>query len=179
TDVISFFVIVACAATLFKQGIFVNEVSEAAIALTPLAGKYASALFAFGFFNAALFGACILPISTAYYVCEGLGFEKGVDRHFKDAPIFYLILIAIVVLAAGIILIPGVPLLSLLISSQVINGILIPFILVAVLLLVNNKKIMGEYVNSKLYNVIAWSCSVGIIILTIILVLTTIFPKLF
>ena len=179
TDVITFFVIVACAATLFKAGIPVNEVSEAALALKPLAGKYASALFAFGFFNAAFFGACIIPISTAYYVCEGLGFEKGISKKFKEAPQFYVILSSMLLLGAAIILIPNLPLVTLLIAAQVINGVLIPFILIAILVLINNKKIMGEHVNSRVYNIFAWAGSIAVILVTLLLIATTIFPNLF
>jgi Mn2+/Fe2+ NRAMP family transporter len=179
TAAISFFVIVACAATLFKAGIPVNEVSEAAIALQPLAGKYASALFAFGFFNAAFFGACIIPISTAYYVCEGLGFEKGISKKFKEAPQFYVILSSMLLLGALVSILPNMPLIFLLLSSQVINGILIPFILIAILVLINNKKIMGEYVNSRIYNILAWSGSIAIILVTLLLIATTLFPNLF
>ncbi len=179
TGAVSFFVIIACAATLYSKGIVVDQVSTAAIALKPLAGQFASALFAFGFFNAAFFGACILPISTAYYVCEGLGFEKGINRKFREAPQFYIVLGAIIFVSAAIILIPNIPLLTILIAAQVINGILIPFVLIAILILINKKEIMGEYVNSKAYNIIAWTCSFAIMLLTVILVGMSVFPGLF
>lgn len=179
TDVVSFFVIVAAAATLYKQGIIVTQVSEAAVALKPLAGDFASLLFSFGFFNAAFFGACILPISTAYYVCEGFGFEKGINKKFKEAPQFYFVLGAILFLSAAIILIPNIPLITILLFSQVVNGILIPFVMMAMLILINKPEIMGEYVNSKAYNIIAWTGSIAIIVLTVILVVVSIFPNLF
>jgi len=179
TDVISFFVIVAVATTIFKAGYNVESAADAARALAPLAGKYASSLFAFGLFNAAFFGACILPLSTSFFVCEGFGWEAGVNKNFKEAKTFYSIIIFVLVLSAGLILLPKVPLLKIMLISQVINGVLLPFVLISILFLINNKRIMGEYTNSKTYNIIAATTCVIIMILTILMVLTTIFPNMF
>ena len=155
TNVVSFFIIVACAATIFVHGIPVNNVADVSAALAPLAGKYAAALFAFGFLNASLFAASILPLSTALSVCEGFGFEAGVSKTFREAPVFFGLYTGTIVLAAVFISLPNVPLLSILYLSQVGNGILLPFILVYMLVIANDKKIMGEYVNTRLFNYIA------------------------
>lgn len=179
TDIISFFIIVATAATLFTAGIKIDTAADAAIALQPLAGQYAAALFAFGLFVAGVFGAFILPLSTAFYVCEGMGFESGVNKKFKEAPQFYILLGFLILVPALVIMLPNTPLITIMVASQVINGILIPFVLIAMLVLINNKKIMGNYVNSKWYNAVAWSVSAILILLTIALVVTTLFPALF
>jgi NRAMP (natural resistance-associated macrophage protein)-like metal ion transporter len=155
TNVVAFFIIIACAATIFTNGIPVNTVADVSAALTPLAGSYASMLFAFGFLNASLFAASILPLSTAHYVCEGLGFESGVSKTFREAPVFHGLYAGIIILAAFIISLPNVPLLSILYLSQVGNGILLPFILIYMLVIANDKKIMGEYVNTRVFNYIA------------------------
>lgn len=162
-NIVAFFIVIACAATIHPTGIQVNNVADVSMALAPLAGQYASILFAFGFLNASLFAASILPLSTAYYVCESLGFEAGVSKSFREAPIFHGLYLGLIVLAVLIILIPSVPLLSILYLSQVANGLLLPFVLILMLLIINDKKIMGEHVNSKLFNVIA--------ILTVIIVM--------
>jgi NRAMP (natural resistance-associated macrophage protein)-like metal ion transporter len=179
TDVISFFVIVAVATTIFAAGYQINDAADAAKALVPLAGQYAGILFAFGLFNAAFFGACILPLSTSYYVCESLGWEAGMNKKFREAPMFYGIIIFIISLSGLLILIPNVPLLQIMLISQVINGILLPFILIFILKLINDKKIMGKYTNSRLGNIIAYSTVVVLILLTIVMVVTTLFPALF
>jgi NRAMP (natural resistance-associated macrophage protein)-like metal ion transporter len=155
TNVVAFFIIVACAATIFTNGVAVNTVSDVSAALTPLAGNYAALLFAFGFLNASLFAASILPLSTAHYVCEGLGLEAGVSKSFREAPAFHGLYAGVILLAAFLISLPNVPLLSILYLSQVGNGILLPFILIYMLVIANDKKIMGEYVNSRLFNYIA------------------------
>lgn len=157
TNVVAFFIVVACAATIFANGIPVNTVADISAALAPLAGNYAAVLFAFGFLNASLFAASILPLSTATYVCEGLGLESGVSKTFSDAPVFHGLYAGIIALAALIISIPNVPLLSILYLSQVGNGILLPFVLIYMLVIANDKKIMGEYVNTRLFNYIAWA----------------------
>src|SRR5436309_3551042 len=168
TDVVAWFIIVACAATLFAHGIHeINYAKDAAEALHPLAGDYAYILFAVGLFNASLFAASILPLSTAYTVCEGLGFESGVGKRFSEAPVFYWLYTILIAAGAGVILIPNLPLVRISILSQVVNGIAIPVVLVFMLLLVNKKELMGEYVNSRLYNVIAWSTTVIMTILSI------------
>ena len=170
TNVVSFFIIVACAATIFVHGIPVNNVADVSAALAPLAGKYAAALFAFGFLNASLFAASILPLSTALSVCEGFGFEAGVSKTFQEAPVFFGLYTGTIVLAAVFISLPNVPLLSILYLSQVGNGILLPFILVYMLVIANDKKIMGEYVNTRVFNYIAGATVVIMIGLSIALI---------
>jgi NRAMP (natural resistance-associated macrophage protein)-like metal ion transporter len=179
TDVIAFFIIVACGATLFPRGIRIEGAAEAAIALEPLAGTWAKSLFAFGLANASLFAASILPLATAYSICEGLGFEAGVDKTWAEAPQFNALYTSMIVIGAGIILIPGVPLFPVLFLSQVLNGLLLPFVLVFMCLLVNRTDLMGEYVNGRIWNWIAWGTCVVMIVLTIALVVTTIWPGLF
>lgn len=170
TNVVAFFIIIACAATIFVNGIPVNTVADVSAALAPLAGNYASALFAFGFLNASLFAASILPLSTAHSVCEGIGFESGVSKTFREAPLFYGLYTGIIVLAAFFISLPNVPLLSILYLSQVGNGILLPFILIYMLVIANDKKIMGEYVNTRVFNYIAGATVVIMIGLSIALI---------
>ena len=168
TDIVAWFIIVACAATLYVHGYHkIADAKDAAQALHPLAGDYAYILFAMGLFNASLFAASILPLSTAYTVCEGLGFESGVGKRFSEAPVFYWLYTILIAAGAGVILIPNLPLVRISILSQVVNGIAIPVVLVFMLLLVNKKELMGEYVNSRLYNVIAWSTTVIMTVLSI------------
>jgi Mn2+/Fe2+ NRAMP family transporter len=168
TDVVAWFIIVACAATLYVHGHYIiRDAADAAQALRPLAGDYAYILFALGLFNASLFAASILPLSTAYTVCEGLGFESGVGKKFSEAPVFYWLYTILIVAGAGAILIPDLPLVKIAILSQVINGIAIPPVLVFMLLLVNKKDLMGDFVNSRLYDVIAWSTTIVMTLLTI------------
>ena len=171
TDVVAWFIVVACAATLFAHGIFnINTAKDAAEALHPLAGEFAYMLFALGLFNAALFSASILPLSTVYTVCEGLGFESGLDNSFSEAPVFYWLYTLLIALGAGVILIPGLPTLKIIFWSQVINGMFLPFILVFMLLLINKKDLMGEYVNSVWMNAIAWTTAVSTAVLSVIYV---------
>ena len=179
TDVITFFVILAVATTIFKAGFHVETAADAARALMPLAGKYAGLLFAFGLFNAGFFGACILPMSTSFYVCESFGWEAGMNKKFKEAKIFYGIIIFTILLSASLILIPNIPLLNIMLFSQVVNGVILPFILIFILKLINNKKLMGEYTNSRTYNIIAWATVVILILLTILMVITTVWPNFF
>jgi NRAMP (natural resistance-associated macrophage protein)-like metal ion transporter len=168
TDIVAWFIIVACAATLYVHGYHnINSAKDAAEALQPLAEKYAYILFAMGLFNASLFAASILPLSTAYAVCEGLGFESGVGKKFNEAPVFYWLYTILIVAGAGVILMPNIPLVKISILSQVVNGLVLPFVLVFMLLLVNNKEIMGEFVNSPLYNAVAWVTTVIMVGLTI------------
>src|SRR5205823_4728124 len=168
TDIVAWFIIVACAATLYAHGFRdIKEPADAAQALRPLAGDYAYILFAMGLFNASLFAASILPLSTAYTVCEGLGFESGVGKTFKDAPIFYWLYTVLIVAGAGVILYPNLPLVRISILSQVVNGIVLPFVLVFMLLLVNKKDLMGTYVNSRFYNVVAWTTTAIMVGLTL------------
>jgi Mn2+/Fe2+ NRAMP family transporter len=157
TDLVAWFIIVACAATLYLHGMRnINEAADAAAALRPLAGEYAYILFALGLFNASLFAASILPLSTAYTVCEGLGFESGVGRKFSEAPVFYWLYTVLIVAGAGVILSPKVPLVQISILSQAVNGVAIPFVLIFMLLLVNKTDLMGEFVNSRAYNILCW-----------------------
>lgn len=174
TDVVAFFIIVACGATMFKQGIHITDAKDAAVSLAPLAGKYASALFAIGLANASLFAASILPLATAYCVCEAMGWESGVDHDFKSAPQFMWLYTGLIVLGAAIILIPNAPLIAIMLISQVGNGALLPFVLIFMLILINKKELMGEYVNTRLFNVISWLTVVIMIVLTLILVVQTI-----
>lgn len=175
--VIAFFIVVACAATLFQSGIIVESAQDAALALRPLAGNYATLLFAFGLFNASIFAASILPLSTAYSICEGLGWDAGVDKRFEEAPQFFWLYAFMIVAGAGVVLIPRFPLLKIMYFSQVGNGVLLPIILIYMLRLINNKDIMGEFTNGKLLNIITWITVVIIIALTLLMVAFTIlFP---
>ena len=174
--VIVFFIIVCTAATLYASGHRnITDAADAAKALVPLAGRWASYLFAFGLLNASLFAASILPLSTAHVVCEGLGFEAGIDHKFKDAPIFYWLYTVLIVLGAGFILIPRAPLFKILIFSQVGNGIWLPIVLVFMLLLINRKDLLGEHTNKFGDNLVAWTTVIAMIVLTFILVYATIF----
>jgi Mn2+/Fe2+ NRAMP family transporter len=174
---VAFFIVVACAATLHKSG--VTEIvsgADAAEALAPLAGAAAKYLFAFGLAVASLFAACILPLSTAYSVCEGLGLEAGVNRRFKEAPEFYWLYTAIIVLSAGMILMPGVPLLKIILTSQVLNGLLLPVILVFMALLIRRRELMGEYVNGPVYDVVTWGTTIVLVGLALAMVVTSFLP---
>jgi Mn2+/Fe2+ NRAMP family transporter len=162
--VVAWFIVVACAATLHSVGKYqINDGAAAAEALRPLAGNGAYLLFAAGLFNASLFAASILPISTAYAVCEGLGLESGLDKRFDEAPAFYWLYTALIVLGAGVVLVPRFPLFRVMVLSQVANGVLLPFVLIFVLLLINDRELMGKYINSRWYNVVSWT-TVGIMI---------------
>ena len=175
--VVAFFIVIACAATLHREGIHdVASGAEAARALAPLAGRYASWLFAIGLANASLFAASILPLATAYSVCEGLGLEAGVDRSFGEAPEFYWLYTLLVFGSAGMILLPGAPLLRIILVSQVMNGVLLPFILVFMLVLVNRESLMGRFVNGRAYNAVAWATVAVLIALTVMMVVTSFLP---
>jgi Mn2+/Fe2+ NRAMP family transporter len=155
--VVAWFIIVACAATLHSIGrTEIKDAADAAQALRPLAGEYAYLLFAAGLFNASLFAASILPISTAYAVCEGLGFESGLDKKFHEAPAFYWLYTLIIVVGAGVLLVPRFPLAHIMVLSQVVNGVLLPFVLIFMLLIINDRELMGAHVNSRGFNVVAW-----------------------
>jgi len=175
--VIVFFIIVCTAATLYANGQRnITDAAEAAKALIPLAGKWAGTLFAFGLLNASLFAASILPLSTAHVICEGLGFEAGIDHKFNEAPIFYWLYTILIGVGAGIVLLPNAPLWKILIFSQVGNGIWLPVVVIFILLLVNRRDLMGEYVNTLAFNIIAWVTAIAMIILTLVLSYTAIFP---
>ncbi len=174
TDVIAFFIVLACAATLYASGFRnLTDAADAAAALKPLAGQLAHILFAVGLVNAAVLSAAILPLATAYNICEGLGFESGVNKKFSEAPVFYWLYTLLIALGAGVVLIPRIPLLKVLLFSQVINGVLLPFVLIFMLILVNREELMGSYRNSRLANVIAWGTSATVIALTIGMIWTT------
>src|SRR4030066_1212376 len=177
TDIISFFIIVTCGTLLFPYGIRINEASEAALALRPLAGDYASLIFAISLANASLLGAIIVPLATAYYICEAMGWERGVNKTFKEAPQFMWIYTFMIVSAALLVLIPSAPLVFLMVTSAVLNGLLLPFVLIYALSLVNNKKIMGEYVNPRSYNIISWGTVAVLAGLAIFFVITTFVPR--
>jgi NRAMP (natural resistance-associated macrophage protein)-like metal ion transporter len=163
TDVVAFFIIVACASTIYSvRPQRIEDAAQAAVALKPL-GQYAVILFSFGLFNASIFAASILPLSTAYSVCEGLGFESGVDKRFGEAPIFYFLYTGLIVVGAGIILIPGFPLIPMILFSQVLNGVLLAFVLIFMLLLINKRDLMGEWVNPAWFNWVSWVSVVLII----------------
>ncbi len=167
TDVVAFFIVLACGATIFKAGGHIEDAKDAALALGPLAGKYASSLFAFGLFNASLFAASILPLSTAYYVCEAFGWESGIDKRREEAPQFYFLYTALIVVGAGLVLIPGLPLLKLMLLSQTANGVLLPFILVFMLLLAQDGRLMGQYRNGRVLSWISWATAAILVALTI------------
>ena len=175
TDIVAWFIIVACAATLWVHGMGQIQVpSDAAVAMRPLAGNYAFLLFAFGLFNAAFFAASVLPLSTAYTVCEGLGFESGVDKKFHEAPVFYWLYTLLIVGGAAVVLIPNFPIVEFSIFSQALNGILLPVVVILMLLLINRKDLMGEYTNSRWFNGVAWVTAVVVTILSVILMVQTV-----
>jgi NRAMP (natural resistance-associated macrophage protein)-like metal ion transporter len=175
TDIVAWFIIVACAATLWVHGMGAIQVpSDAAAAMRPLAGNYAFLLFAFGLFNAAFFAASVLPLSTAYTVCEGLGFESGVDKKFSEAPVFYWLYTLLIVGGAAVVLIPNFPIVEFSIFSQALNGILLPVVVILMLLLINRKDLMGEYTNSKWFNGVAWTTAVVVTVLSVILMVQTV-----
>jgi NRAMP (natural resistance-associated macrophage protein)-like metal ion transporter len=174
TDVVAWFIIVACAATLYTHGLRnIADPSDAAQAMKPLAGDYAFILFAAGLFNASLFAASILPLSTAYTVCEGLGFESGLDKGFREAKFFYWFYSLLLFAGAAVVLIPNFPLVKFSILSQVLNGILLPLVLVFMLKLINKHDLMGKYTNAHWFNVIAWATAIIVTGLSLILVWNT------
>ena len=171
TDVVAWFIIVACAATLYANGHHnIANASDAAQALRPFAGEYAYLLFAAGLFNASLFAASILPISTAYAVCEGLGFESGLDKKFHEAPVFYWLYTILIVLGAAVVLIPRLPLVYVSVLSQVVNGIVLPFVLVFMLLLTNDRELMGDHVNGRGFNVVAWTTVIVVVGMALLMI---------
>jgi len=172
TDVVAFSIVMACAATLHRQGIAIQTADQAAMALAPLAGKYASLLFAFGLFNASVFAAAILPLSTAYFVTESAGWESGLDRKWGEAKQFYWLFTGIVAVGAAVVLIPRLPLIRIMLVSQIVNGMLLPFVLIYMLRLANDEKLMGVHRNGRWLNVIAWTTTVVMIGLTAYLVAT-------
>jgi Mn2+/Fe2+ NRAMP family transporter len=170
------FITIACAATLHAHGLRVETAEDAALALGPLAGIYASTLFAFGLLNASVFSAAILPLSTAYVVCEAFGWESGISRELSEAPVFFGIYTALVVLGAGTILLPIKSLVQTMMVSQTLNGVLLPIILVVMLRLINDKRRMGRFTNGRVFNALSWAMVVVLIVLTAILVITSVLP---
>ncbi|MGH9718903.1 MAG: NRAMP family divalent metal transporter [Bryobacteraceae bacterium] len=169
TSVIAFFIIVACAGAIWKVAPRdIQDAGQAAEGLKPF-GPYAFLLFSFGLFNASLFAACIQPLSTAFSVCEGLGFESGVNKRFREAPIFYWLYTLLIVIGAGVVLIPGFPLIRMILLSQVVNGVLLPVVLIFMTLLTNRRDLMKEWVNSRGYNIVAWTTVVVMIGLSLAL----------
>lgn len=179
TITVAFFIIVACAATLHVNGIKIDEAKDAAIALKPLAGAFASEIFAFGLLVASIFSAAILPIATAFYICEAFGFEAGIDKKMHEAPEFYTLFTAIIIIGVAIILMPNANLISITLGTQVINGVLLPVVLVCMMMMVNNKDIMGEHVNKGIGNIIGWGTIIVLIILTVILTGTSLAQSIF
>ncbi|HVN57048.1 MAG TPA: Nramp family divalent metal transporter [Bacteroidales bacterium] len=177
TVVVAFFIMVACASTLHPNGIQINEAKDAALSLKPLAGNLASQVFAFGLFIASIFSATILPLATAFFVCEAFGFEAGLDKEWNEAKEFYILYTGTLVISAIIILIPGAPMITISLWSQVINGILLPVVLVSMMLLINKKKIMGTYINGTTKNVIGWGTVVILTGLTVALLIMPLFNK--
>ncbi len=175
TDIIAFFIMVTCAVTLFAHDIKIQDASEAALALKPLAGDYAFLLFAICLANGSLLGAIIVPLSAAYCVCEAMGWERGINKTFKEAPQFMWIYTSLIIIPALLVLIPNAPLVFLMILASFLNGILLPIVLIYAISLVNNKNIMGDYVNSRGYNYISWGTVITLIVLTIFIVATMFF----
>ena len=174
TDVIAFFIVVACGATIYHSNHpEINDVAQAAIALRPFAGRFASLLFAIGLINASLLSAAILPLATSYNVCEGLGFESGIDKRFAEAPVFYWLYTLLIGGGAAVVLIPNLPLFKVLIYSQVVNGVLLPFVLVYMLLLINRPRLMGVFKNGRWQNVAAWTTAVTVIVIAAVMIVTT------
>ncbi len=170
TVVIAFFIMIACASTLHVNNITINEAKDAALALKPLAGAIASQVFAFGLFIASIFSATILPLATSFYVCEAFGFEAGIDKKWEEAPEFYTLYTSILIIASIIILMPNAPLIKISLWSQVLNGMFLPVVLICMMLIVNNKKIMGKYTNKPFNNIVGWTATVVLVLLSLALV---------
>jgi Mn2+/Fe2+ NRAMP family transporter len=178
-DLVAFFIIVATATTLFPAGIRVDSADDAARALAPIAGPYAELLFAVGLVGAALLAAGVLPLATAYAVCEAFGFERGISHGFSEAPVFLGIFSGMIAIGAVIPLIPGAPLINILIVSQFLDGLLLPILLVAIIALCNRRRVFGEHVNSPTFNFIAWATTIVLTLLSVLVVINTLFPTLF
>lgn len=178
TGFVAFFIIVATAATLYVNNISIETAKDAALALEPLAGKYASMLFAFGLFGASMLAAFILPLSTAYAICEAFGFEHSISKSYEEAPVFFGLYTALIAIGAALVLLPGLSLYHVMLSSQVVNGILLPPILIFMVLIASDKNIMGDYSNSRLYNMVSWVFTVVLIALTVLLLIATAVPDL-
>ena len=174
-SVVAFFIILVCASTLHPQGIIIEDASQAALALAPVAGYYASTLFAFGLLNASLFAACILPLSTAYTVCEALGWEASVDLRFSEAPQFYVLYALMIILGAGVVMLPDLPLIPIMYFSQVLNGLVLPVVLCFMVLLVSDEQIMGQARLGFLGRMANWIVVVVLSMLSVYLAFISIF----
>lgn len=174
TDIVAVFIMVACGATLYRAGIPIDSAEHAAMALEPFAGRYASWLFAAGLANASLFSACILPLATAYYICEAMGWEAGVDKSVREAPQFMALYTAFIVVGALVVVMPGMPLIPIMWVTQVINGVMLPFVLMFMLKLINNRSLMRTWTNSRLQNGVAWATTIIMALLTVGLVVSMI-----
>jgi Mn2+/Fe2+ NRAMP family transporter len=170
TDAVDLFIVLACAATLYKHGIIVESAQDAARALRPLAGEAASLLFGFGLLNVSILGACILPLTTAYAVTEAFGLESGLDKKRGEAPAFNGLIAVFIFVPALVAIIPNLPLVQVIVLSQDVNGILLPIILIYVLKIINDRSVMGDHINGRIYNVIAWAFSIALIGLSVTLV---------
>ena len=179
TWLVAFFIIIATAATLYANGISIETAGDAAIALAPVAGKYASLLFSFGLLGASMLAAFILPLSTAYAVCEAFGFERGVSKSYEEAPVFFGLYTVLIIAGAGMVLWPGLSLYHIMLTSQVVNGVLLPPILIFMGLIASDSYLMGEYANSHWYNIIAWVFTIVLIVLTVLLLASSVMPDLF
>lgn len=177
TGFIAFFIIVSTAATLFANNIPIETAKDVALALKPLAGQYASLLFGFGLLGASMLAAFVLPLSTAYAVCEAFGFEHGISKSHKEAPVFFSLYTILIVLGAAIVLWPNLSLYHVMLTTQVVNGVLLPPILIFMVLIASKKSIMGEYVNSKFFNVVSWSFTIILVLLSLLLLISTLFPE--
>lgn len=177
TGFIAFFIIVATAATLYVNNIPIETAKDVALALKPLAGQYASSLFGFGLLGASMLAAFVLPLSTSYAVCEAFGFEHGISKSYKEAPVFFSLYTVLIVLGAAIVLWPNLSLYNIMLTTQVVNGILLPPILIFMVLIASKKSIMGDYVNSRFFNVIAWAFTLILILLTLLLLISSLFPE--
>ena len=176
TDLISFFIIVACGSTLFVRGIQITGAAEAALALEPLAGRFATELFGVGLLNASLLAASILPLATSYTICEAFGWEAGVDRTWREAPIFHSLYLFAIAFGALVALIPGLPLFSVMVFSQDVNGVLLAIVLLFAVRIASDKRVMGEHANGRVGNTIAWVTTVGLIVLSVLLIASTAAP---
>ncbi|HEX2952723.1 MAG TPA: divalent metal cation transporter [Bacillota bacterium] len=177
--IVAFFIVAACGATMFPRQIHIVDAHQAAQALGPLAGRYARWLFAFGLLNAGIFAASILPLSTAYFICEGMGWESGVNKDWTEAPAFFTLYTALILFGSMVVLIPKISLVWLMVISQVLNGILLPIVLIYMLILANDKRLMGEYTNTPIFNWIAWITTVLMSGLSIALLVSALFPRIF
>jgi len=173
SDLVALFIIVSTAATLFSSGILVNTAEDAARALEPLAGPYARILFGLGLFGASMLAACVLPLSTAYAVCGAFGWERGVSRSWSEAPIFNGLYTALIAIAAAFVLIPGLPLIQVIVATQFLNGLLLPIVLIFVLRLVNDRELMGQYTNNRIFNILSYGTTAILIVLTVALLAFT------